>query len=206
MKQQLWLRLQEYHFDDLVPSNLTDHVAALFGGPDPSTRAFASKLARKLGWSPEFAARAIEEYKKYVYLGVTSDFSVTPSKVIDQVWHEHLLFSRPYRQFCGDVLRQDFDHHPELVPAAEQTGQFRAQYEATLARYEEEFGVAPPPDIWCTPKFAAERRRGADSSSGDSGGGDSGDGDSGDASDSCDGGSDAGDGGGSGCSSSCGGE
>ena len=156
MKQQLWLRLTQYHFDDLVPSHLADHVAALFGGPDPSTRAFASKLARKLGWSAGFAVRAIEEYKKFVFLGVTSDFSVTPSKVIDQVWHEHLLFSRAYRQFCSDVLRQHFDHHPELVATAEQTGVFRAQYEATLARYEAEFAVAPPSDIWCTPKFGAD--------------------------------------------------
>ena len=28
-------------------------------------------------------------------------FGVTPSKVIDQVWHEHILFSRAYRDFCG---------------------------------------------------------------------------------------------------------
>lgn len=154
MKKDLWLRLKHYHFDHLVPAHLLDHVAAAFGGADASTKAFANKLARKLGWSAPFALRAIDEYKKFVYLGMVSDFSVTPPKVIDQVWHEHLLFSRAYRDFCRDVLGREFDHNPELVPTKEQTGVFNAQYEATLARYPEEFNVAPPAEFWGTPKFA----------------------------------------------------
>lgn len=153
MKKQLWLRLKRYHFDELVPAQLQDRVRALFGGSDASTQAFASKLARKLGWSQSFSLRVIHEYKKFVYLGVVSDFSVTPPKVIDQAWHEHLLFSRAYREFCRDVLERDFDHNPELVPSAEQSEAYHAQYAATLDRYREEFNVHPPHDIWGTPKF-----------------------------------------------------
>jgi len=66
MKKQLWLRLKQYHFDDLVPPQLSDHVRKIFGGTDPSTQAFASKLARKLGWTRAFSLRAIEEYRKFV--------------------------------------------------------------------------------------------------------------------------------------------
>lgn len=153
-KKDLWLRLKRYHFDNLVPPHLMDHVTAVFGGTDPSTRAFASKLARKLGWKPAFALRAIEEYRKFVYLGVVSDFAVTPPKVIDQVWHEHLLFSRAYREFCTHVLGRHFDHNPELVPTDAQTGMFSAQYESTLNLYALEFNVEPPRDIWGTPKFS----------------------------------------------------
>ena len=154
MKKQLWLRLKNYHFDELVPSQLKDHVRAIFGGADASTQAFASKLSRKLGWTHAFALRAIEEYRKFVYLGVVSDFIVTPPKAIDQVWHEHLLFSRPYREFCHDVLERDFDHNPELVPSEEQTEVFQIQYASTLNLYRDEFNVMPPADIWGTPKFA----------------------------------------------------
>ena len=47
-KKDLWLRLKHYHFEHLVPPHLSDHVAACFGGPDAATRAFASKLQKKL--------------------------------------------------------------------------------------------------------------------------------------------------------------
>ncbi len=153
-KKDLWLRLRNYHFDQLVPPHLADHVQVVFGGPDAFTHAFADKLARKLRWSVPFALRAIDEYKKFVYLGLVAEFPVTPPKVIDQVWHEHLLFSRGYRAFCADVLRRDFDHHPELVPLEEQTSVFRSQYEATRELYRTEFNREPPAECWGIPKFA----------------------------------------------------
>ena len=157
MKKQLWLRLKGYYFDNLVPDHLVDRVIATFGGADASTRAFAGKISHKLGWRMPFALRAIDEYRKFVYLGIVSDTQVTPPKVIDQVWHEHLLFSKAYREFCHEVLGRDFDHHPELLPTPGQTEVFEAQYAATLALYETEFNVRPPSDIWGTPKFDVRR-------------------------------------------------
>ena len=153
MKKELWLRLQQYHFDNLVPPHLVHRVTARFGGANASTKAFESKLARKLGWSGGFAHRVVGEYKKFLYLGVVSGPAVTPSRVIDQIWHEHLLFSRGYREFCRDVLQHEFDHHPELLAVEEQTSVFREQYDATLALYVAEFNQSPPADIWGTPKF-----------------------------------------------------
>jgi hypothetical protein len=159
MKRDLWLRLRAYHFENLVPLHMLDHVVAALGGGDASTRAFANKLARKLGWSSSFASRAIEEYRKFVYLGVVSDFSVTPPKVIDQVWHEHILFSRAYREFCRDVLQHDFDHNPELLPSDQQIERYEAQYHATLDLYRTEFNTTPPVAFWGTPKYDRDPHR-----------------------------------------------
>ena len=156
-KKDLWLRIRDYHFDDLVPPHLVDHVAETFGGANASTRAFATKVSKKTGWDLDFTLRAIDEYKKFVFLGVTADFFVTPPKVIDQVWHEHLLFTRGYREFCRSVLRHDLDHNPELVATGDQTAVFHAQYDATLERSEAEFNTAPPSDIWGTAKFRSRR-------------------------------------------------
>jgi hypothetical protein len=66
-KKELWLRLRQYQFDHLVPAQLTDHVAAIFGSHDASARAFAGKLRRKLGWSGGLARLAIDEYKKFLF-------------------------------------------------------------------------------------------------------------------------------------------
>lgn len=152
-KEALRTRLDQYYFDHLVPQSLWGIVAARFGGPDASLKAFAGKLCRKLHWSPRGALRAIEEYKRFVYLGVISDTQVTPSKIIDAVWHEHLLFTAGYRTFCEEVIDYNFQHFPELVPLAEQTEIFAAQYQRTLELYEQEFGVAPPAIIWDATKF-----------------------------------------------------
>lgn len=152
-KKYLWLRLRRYRFEDLVPPSLFDQVKATFGGVDASTKAFAHKLAGKTGWSDRFALWAVSEYKKFVYLGVTSDFVVTPSSVIDQVWHQHILFSKAYRRFCTEVIECDFDHHPELLPSPTQTETFSHQYLETLALYKREFGAEPPAPIWGRPKF-----------------------------------------------------
>jgi hypothetical protein len=156
-KRDAWHSIANYHFANLVPIHLTDRVTQMFGGPDASTKAFASKLSRKLGWSTAFGLRAIHEYKRFVYLGVVSATNVTPSKVIDQVWHEHQLFTKAYRDFCRDVIYQDFDHTPELIPVPEQTLLFSRQYLSTLSLYRSEFNAEPPDDIWSVAKFQLDR-------------------------------------------------
>jgi hypothetical protein len=155
-KKSLWLRLRNYHFDHVVAPGLWDHITAKFGHTNPSLKAFAGKIARKHGWKNAFALRAIEEYKKFVYLGTVSDFQVTPSKIIDVVWHEHILFSKAYREFCQDVLQHPFDHHPELIPMQDQTGRFSAQYLDTISLYQTEFNIEPPIAIWGDTKFEKE--------------------------------------------------
>ena len=152
-KRDLWLRLRNYHFDHLAPVGLWEQLQAKFGNGNASEKAFAHKLAHKLGWSKAFALNAVHEYKKFVYLGVVSDFVVTPSQVIDQVWHQHILFSRAYRHFCQEVIQYHFDHNPELVALEDQTGVFHAQYLDTLELYRNEFGIDPPAAIWGAPKF-----------------------------------------------------
>ena len=152
-KKSLWLRLRNYHFDHVVAPGLWDHLTAKFGHTNPSLKAFAGKIARKHGWKNSFALHAIDEYKKFVYLGIVSDFQVTPSKFIDVVWHEHILFSKAYREFCQDVLQHPFDHHPELIPMQDQTGRFSAQYLDTIALYQTEFDLEPPVPVWGDTKF-----------------------------------------------------
>ncbi len=152
-KKELWLKLRAYHFDHLIPTHLWDHISAQFGGSNPFTKIFAAKIAKKHNWDIDFAMRAIIEYKKFIYLGIVSDFLVTPSKYIDVVWHEHILFSRGYREFCSEIIDYTFDHSPELVSTKDQTGEFSAQYADTIKLYTVEFGQEPPDDIWDITKY-----------------------------------------------------
>ena len=156
-KNELWLRIKNYHFDHIVPVKFKDQLASLFTGRNLGTQAFANKMHEKKGWNTKFAYDVIQEYKKFIYLGVISDFVVTPSLVIDEVWHQHILFSAAYRKFCDEVLEQNFDHYPEIINNADQTGVFQQQWNDTSELYIREFGFSPREDIWGKPKFDAKK-------------------------------------------------
>ncbi len=156
-KKYLWLRIKNYHFEEVVPPNMWEKMVEMFGGTDASTKAFADKISRKHGFSKKYALKAVYEYKKFLYLAVISDFHVTPSKVIDIIWHDHILFTFAYRKFCDEIVEYNLNHHPELFPTQEQTARYHAQYLATLDLYVTEFGILPTDDVWDITKYEKER-------------------------------------------------
>ena len=108
---------------------------------------FSARLARDNGWSRAFAARAIEEYRKFCFLAVHAGHPVTPSDEVDQVWHLHLTYSRHYWDtLCRDTLEKPLHHGPTQGGVAEDR-KFHDWYEATLASYRRYFGE-PPKDLW----------------------------------------------------------
>ena len=108
---------------------------------------FSARLARDNGWSPAFAAGALEEYRKFCFLAVHAGHPVTPSDEVDQVWHLHLTYSRHYWDvLCRDTLKRPLHHGPTQGGATEDR-KFHDWYEATLASYRRYFG-APPRDVW----------------------------------------------------------
>ena len=50
-KKELWIKLENYHFDKLVPTKIWDEIKAKFGGSNPFTKAFADKLSKKYNWN-----------------------------------------------------------------------------------------------------------------------------------------------------------
>jgi hypothetical protein len=155
-KKELWLRIKNYHFDHIVPPNMWEKMTEMFGGTDASTKAFADKISRKYKCTKSYALKSVNEYKKFLYLAVISDFHVTPSQAIDKVWHEHILFTQAYRIFCDEVIEYNLNHHPELFPLEEQTERYHAQYIDTLNLYVKEFGIFPTDEIWDVTKYDKE--------------------------------------------------
>jgi hypothetical protein len=109
---------------------------------------FSRRLAIENGWSRRYALRAIEEYKRFMYLACVIGQPVTPSEEIDQVWHLHLVYSRAYwEDFCGQVLGKSL-HHSPTEGGSNEDQKYHLQYEQTLAAYRQEFEQEPPHDIW----------------------------------------------------------
>ena len=127
----LWARLRDFSLDD----------------PDAALP-FSQRLARENDWSPAFASRVIEEYKRYLYLCARAGHPCTPSDEVDQAWHLHLCYTRSYwDELCGKVLRFPLHHGPTAGGDQEQE-KFANWYDRTLVSYQSAFGSPPPGNIW----------------------------------------------------------
>lgn len=139
---ELLLRLKQFNLDS----------------PD-STFPFSSRLAKENQWSPAYARRVIDEYKRFTFLAVAAGHPVSPSEDVDQAWHLHLTYSQNYwRVFCPEVLRQPFHHQPTKGGEAEHA-KFQDWYSRTLESYESFFAEKPPGDIWPSPAQRQDTRQ-----------------------------------------------
>jgi hypothetical protein len=125
--RDLWARIDRHDFEAAGPFD------------------FTRRLARDKGWALSFTRSAITEYRRFCFIAVTGSGPATPSEEVDEVWHQHLTYSRDYwNVWCQAVLRTPLHHDPTTGGSAEQR-QFREQYASTLARYEGFFGPPPEP-------------------------------------------------------------
>jgi hypothetical protein len=126
----LWGKLLAFKFDDI-----------------DAERPFSQRLAEEQGWEPDFTVRVIEEYRKFVFLMMAADHMCVPSKIVDEAWHLHLLYTRSYwEELCTKTLGRIIHHGPGKGGKKEDA-KYADFYSQTLNTYAEFFGE-PPQDIW----------------------------------------------------------
>ncbi|MCP5503488.1 MAG: hypothetical protein H7A25_26550 [Leptospiraceae bacterium] len=109
---------------------------------------YSHRLSKENNWTLDFTRRVILEYKKFVFLAIVCDRAVTPSKVIDEAWHLHMIYTHSYwDEFCAKVLNFKLHHVPGNGNEIEEI-KFKQQYQKTLDSYKHYFGELPPSDIW----------------------------------------------------------
>jgi hypothetical protein len=134
---------------------LYDRIKAFKLDAPTATISFTAKLAWEYRWSPVYTIRAIQEYKKFIFLAMTAEHIVSPSVVVDRVWHHHLLFTHSYwDELCGKVLHKPLHHTLGFGGKQEATNDYYF-YEQTLTTYQRYFGE-PPDDIWDSPPMRSK--------------------------------------------------
>lgn len=137
----LWKRIEDFRIDS----------------PD-SVLTFSKRLARENDWTHDFAVRAIEEYKRFVFLAVASGHPVTPSVEVDQVWHLHLTYTESYwDDLCTKTLNRPLHHHP-TKGGDEEGEKFDRWYSKTMESYRTCFGEDPPREFWPDASIRFSRR------------------------------------------------
>jgi hypothetical protein len=101
------------------------------------------------------------EVKRYLVL-TASDRTVAwamYSLRIDQVWHQFILFTRQYIDYCRNNFDKYIQHAPSTAPALEGVAHLASStFDMFVDKYMELFGE-PLPDLWYDEKNVTLERR-----------------------------------------------
>jgi hypothetical protein len=91
------------------------------------------------------------EYRKFLALHLAHpDSDIVPCKIVDEMWHQHILDTAAYREDCQALFGRFLDHFPYFGMRGEEDAQaLNDAYAETINRYCMAFGD-PPADTWIT--------------------------------------------------------
>lgn len=100
------------------------------------------RLQKKLNLQQEQIKELCDEYKKFLYLAkMNPETSLVPGKLVDEVWHDHILHTKQYQADCKRILGRYMHHIPSTNEAGENIN-------PTFELYESTFGTKPPGEYW----------------------------------------------------------
>ena len=81
------------------------------------------------------------------------------SLLIDECWHQFILFTREYMEFCRQYFGRYVPHAPSNAPEVKPAGQAeQTTFKQFAERYEAMFGL-PLPNLWRDADNVTARRR-----------------------------------------------
>lgn len=123
------------------------------------TERLLKRVRREYTWSEGMAAERVKEYERFMELkAAAKDWNaelLSPSPLVDLVWHAHALDTRRYPAECRSAFKRVIHHDPD---GGEDRAARQKRYEATLRRYKRRFKAEPPPAVWpkAYPSFSDE--------------------------------------------------
>ena len=99
------------------------------------------------------------EYRKFLALHIVyPDADIVPCKIVDQMWHQHILDTAAYRDDCEAVFGRFLDHFPYFGMRGDDDARaLHDAYADTIDRYRDAFGE-PPEDTWISADAASCKR------------------------------------------------
>jgi hypothetical protein len=92
------------------------------------------------------------EYRKFLALRLAHpDDEIVPCKLVDEMWHRHILDTRAYAEDCQHLFGAFMHHFPYFgMRGPDDKQALHDAYDLTLERYRDAFGE-PPADTWISP-------------------------------------------------------
>jgi len=113
------------------------------------------------GYPPEHLDLLEQEYRRFLAMRLANpDANIVPCKLVDEIWHQHILDTIAYRHDCDAIFGRFMDHFPYFGMRGPDDAQDLADaYEETLVCYREAFGE-PPADTWISREGSSRCRTG----------------------------------------------
>lgn len=116
-------------------------------------------VAKKHGIALEEAARLRAEFLRFVALIMVTGESLAPAPAIDDFWHEFIVHTRSYSEFCDRHLGRFLHHEPDTEGDSSGRSRFRRTLEllqehcpgADLSLWSgvADCSVGDAPGSWC---------------------------------------------------------
>jgi len=99
------------------------------------------------GWSELQYKKAVDLYKKFIMLCCKyPEESIVPTKEIDAVWHQHILDTKAYTEFCKKYFGTYLHHDPSVgIGSEESKKELQELFERTDLLWQSEFGFSLKP-------------------------------------------------------------
>lgn len=106
-----------------------------------------------LGWSEEQCDSAEVEYKRYWNLCLQYGKGIVPNKIMDQMWHYHILDTKAYHKDSEKVFGGYMHHYPYFgmrgeEDAADLKNSFERTKDLYLELFDEEMAREEHNDCW----------------------------------------------------------
>jgi hypothetical protein len=99
------------------------------------------------------------EYRKFLALHLANPGAdIVPCKLVDEIWHQHILDTRAYADDCQALFGEFLHHYPYFgMNGPDDARALNDAYVSTIACYRAAFGE-PPANTWISADAASCKR------------------------------------------------
>lgn len=111
------------------------------------------------GYTPDRLDLMEGEYRKFLAMHLAfPDADIVPCKLVDEMWHQHILDTEAYHDDCDAIFGRYLHHFPYFGMRGEDDEQaLHNAYADTLERYRQAFGE-PPEGTWISADASSCKR------------------------------------------------
>jgi hypothetical protein len=113
------------------------------------------RIQKNKNWTPDFTNAAVNEYYRFLQLHAKyPNKSIVPGKAIDEIWHDHILHTQSYMDFCTKNFGYYLHHQPDIQTELAGTNTSDnltlsiTCLKHTLELYKNTFGYEAPYQQW----------------------------------------------------------
>lgn len=99
------------------------------------------RLQTNLGWTQSETETAVKQYRRFLVLAALHPKqTLVPSKLVDEVWHQHVLDTQQYPKDCDKVFGAVMHHNPYFGTTPRGKRLLPGLFKQTNRLFTQEFG------------------------------------------------------------------